>query len=540
MGVPRKGVCSTFFADRVGPDTKVPVFVHKSPSFKLPADGSKPIIMVGPGTGIAPFERFSKSAGPSAASGRNWLFFGDQKAASDFLYREELEAMQEDGFLTRLDTAFSRDQAEKIYVQDRMIENASEIWSWLQEGGYFYVCGDAKRMAKDVDAALHKIAETAGSLSAEQAGGLRQTAEVREAISARCVLSVTSDGFCPGLHASPRADFGVSSKIFRCVISATTRVRRDAGRETRDSCAPGPQGVAHVIGKAMTITSIKEIAGAPLSEEQTTYLTGFFAGVEQRAVVFADFLSSHEEISARAVKAGDETEEEVVLTAEERMKNEEHPLDSYYRLLENAQTNKAPDKEDTYRFKWNGLFYLAPVKDAFMARLRIPGGIVKTYQLRGLAQTAKDLTTGYCQITTRANLQVRLIQPKDAPAVLRRIQAIGLHTRGTGADNIRNLTSNPTAGIDPREVIDCTPYVQELADFILSHREFYNLPRKFNIAFDGGGLIGSVEDTNDIGAKAVTDRRRCFFPSFTWWCDWAQIVRARPRRDRSRRRTWSR
>ncbi|HEY5778726.1 MAG TPA: NirA family protein [Terrimicrobiaceae bacterium] len=261
----------------------------------------------------------------------------------------------------------------------------------------------------------------------------------------------------------------------------------------------------------MTITPIKEIAGAPLSEEQTTYLTGFFAGVEQRAVVFADFLSSHEEISARAVKAGDETEEEVVLTAEERMKNEEHPLDSYYRLLENAQTNRAPDKEDTYRFKWNGLFYLAPVKDAFMARLRIPGGIVKTYQLRGLAQTAKDLTTGYCQITTRANLQVRLIQPKDAPAVLRRIQAIGLHTRGTGADNIRNLTSNPTAGIDPREVIDCTPFVQELADFILSHREFYNLPRKFNIAFDGGGLIGSVEDTNDIGAKAVTVGTDVFF-----------------------------
>ena len=138
-----------------------------------------------------------------------------------------------------------------------------------------------------------------------------------------------------------------------------------------------------------------------------------------------------------------------------------------------------------------------------MARMRIPGGIVKTYQLRGIAQTAKDLTTGYCQITTRANLQIRLIQPKDAPEVLRRIQAIGLHTRGAGADNIRNLTSNPTAGIDPKELIDCTPYVRELADFILSHREFYNLPRKFNIAFDGGGLIGSVEDTNDIGAKAV-------------------------------------
>jgi sulfite reductase (NADPH) flavoprotein alpha-component len=165
----RKGVCSTFFADRVGPDTKVPVFVHKSPSFKLPADGSKPIIMVGPGTGVAPFRAFLEERRAVAATGRNWLFFGDQKAACDFLYREELEAMKGDGFLTRLDTAFSRDQAQKIYVQDRLMENAGEIWSWLQAGGSFYVCGDAKRMAKDVDTALHKIAETAGALSAAQA-----------------------------------------------------------------------------------------------------------------------------------------------------------------------------------------------------------------------------------------------------------------------------------------------------------------------------------------------------------------------------------
>jgi sulfite reductase (NADPH) flavoprotein alpha-component len=165
----RKGVCSTFFADRVGPDTKVPVFVHRSPSFKLPTDGSKPIIMVGPGTGVAPFRAFLEERRAVAATGRNWLFFGNQKAACDFLYREELEAMKKDRFLTRLDTAFSRDQAQKIYVQDRMIQNASELWSWLQEGGYFYVCGDAKRMAKDVDTALHKIAESAGSLSAEQA-----------------------------------------------------------------------------------------------------------------------------------------------------------------------------------------------------------------------------------------------------------------------------------------------------------------------------------------------------------------------------------
>src|SRR4029450_7873803 len=208
----------------------------------------------------------------------------------------------------------------------------------------------------------------------------------------------------------------------------------------------------------MTITPIKEIAGKPLNEEQTTYLTGFFAGMAQRAVVFADFLSEAKGAAAPPRVQEENREEEVQLTAEERIKNEEHPLDSYYRLLENARSNQAPDKEETYRFKWNGLFYLSPMRDAFRARLRIPGGIVKTYQLRGLAQTAKDLTSGYCQITTGANFQIRLIQPKDAPEVLRRIQAVGLHTRGTGADNIRNLTSNPTAGIDPYELIDTLPY----------------------------------------------------------------------------------
>jgi ferredoxin-nitrite reductase len=194
---------------------------------------------------------------------------------------------------------------------------------------------------------------------------------------------------------------------------------------------------------------------------------------------------------------------EAPLIFEERIKKEEHPLDSYYRIAANAEVNKAPEREDVFRFKWNGLFYLTPVKDAFMARLRIPGGQLKSFQLREIAAIAKELTTGYIQVTTRANLQIRLIEPRNAPEVLQRIQSIGLHTRGAGADNIRNLTSNPTAGIDPHELIDCTPYVQELAQFIINHREFYNLPRKFNIAFDGGGLIGSVEDTNDIGVKAV-------------------------------------
>ncbi len=190
-------------------------------------------------------------------------------------------------------------------------------------------------------------------------------------------------------------------------------------------------------------------------------------------------------------------------TLEERIKSEEHPLDSYHRLVQNARENRPPSREDTFRFKWRGLFYLSPVEDSFMARLRIPGGVVRSHQLRELASLADELTTGYIQITTRANFQLRMIAPKDAPEFLRRVQAMGLHTQGAGADNVRNLTCNPTAGIDPVELIDCTPFVRELASFILEHREFYNLPRKFNIAFDGGGLIGSVQDTNDIGIKAV-------------------------------------
>lgn len=146
-----------------------------------------------------------------------------------------------------------------------------------------------------------------------------------------------------------------------------------------------------------------------------------------------------------------------------------------------------------------------------MARLRIPGGVVTTHQLRELARVAQELTTGYVQITTRANFQMRLIQPKDVPEVLRRIQSVGLHTRGAGADNIRNLTANPTAGIDPVELINVLPFVNELAQIIINDRSFYDLPRKFNIAYDGGGLIGSVEDTNDIGVKAVKPGDKVLF-----------------------------
>jgi sulfite reductase (NADPH) flavoprotein alpha-component len=168
-GRPRKGVASTFLADRVGDAEFVKVFVQASPGFRPPTSGDAPMIMVGPGTGIAPFRAFLEERAATGAKGKNWLFFGDQKRSADFLYAEQLAGWQKSGFLTRLDLAFSRDQAEKVYVQDRMLENAAELWSWLEAGGCFYVCGDASRMAKDVDAALHKIIETAGGRSPDDA-----------------------------------------------------------------------------------------------------------------------------------------------------------------------------------------------------------------------------------------------------------------------------------------------------------------------------------------------------------------------------------
>ena len=169
-GLPRKGVCSTFLAERVvAGETRVGVFVHSNKAFRPPSDAARPMIMVGPGTGIAPFRAFLEERRATGAKGRNWLFFGDQRAASDFLYHEELEALLREGVLTRLDTAFSRDQAEKIYVQHRMLSQAEELYAWLEAGAHFYVCGDASRMAKDVDAALHLVIEKAGRKTPEQA-----------------------------------------------------------------------------------------------------------------------------------------------------------------------------------------------------------------------------------------------------------------------------------------------------------------------------------------------------------------------------------
>ena len=165
----RGGVCSTFFADRSTLSDRLPIYIQPNKKFKLPQDSDAPIIMIGPGTGIAPFRGFLHERRALGAKGRNWLFFGERSAATDYLYREELESMRADGHLTRLDTAFSRDQEDKIYVQDRMMEHAPLFWNWLEDGASVYVCGDAARMAKDVHAALHRIIEKEGGMPAQAA-----------------------------------------------------------------------------------------------------------------------------------------------------------------------------------------------------------------------------------------------------------------------------------------------------------------------------------------------------------------------------------
>ncbi|MDQ2867704.1 MAG: sulfite reductase subunit alpha [Verrucomicrobiota bacterium] len=167
-GRERRGVASSFLAERCG-TSSVPMYPSSSKHFHLPENPDAAIIMIGPGTGVAPFRAFLEERAATGATGKNWLFFGSQKAASDFFYRDEFEKMRGDGVLHKLDTAFSRDQAEKIYVQHRMRENGAEIWRWLEDGAYFYVCGDALRMAKDVDAMLREIVEKHGDKSPEEA-----------------------------------------------------------------------------------------------------------------------------------------------------------------------------------------------------------------------------------------------------------------------------------------------------------------------------------------------------------------------------------
>ena len=167
FGRKRKGVCSSYLAERVG--ETIPSYFHPNKNFKLPQNQEAPVIMVGPGTGIAPFRAFIEERQTTGAPGKNWLFFGDRSQKTDYLYGDEWETYRKGGILNELDLAWSRDQSEKVYVQHKMLEKGAELWKWLQDGAVFYVCGDASRMAKDVDQALRTIAQQHGSMNEEEA-----------------------------------------------------------------------------------------------------------------------------------------------------------------------------------------------------------------------------------------------------------------------------------------------------------------------------------------------------------------------------------
>ncbi len=262
------------------------------------------------------------------------------------------------------------------------------------------------------------------------------------------------------------------------------------------------------------MTAIAPQPPQPFTPEQKEYLAGFMAGVASSGVLPfvgqtpGGQLTSTPDASVSGNLAAP-AEETVFgtplgdLCREERWKYDENPLDAWERLLRHADEDKVPDPEHTYRFKTFGLFYVAPAQDSFMLRLRIPACELTAVQLHGIADLASDLGGGYAHITTRGNLQVREFKPRDIVKVLTRVQELGLTSRGSGADNIRNITASPNSGFDPDELIDVRPFAKGLHHYIVNHRDLYGLPRKFNVAFDNGGSISVAADTNDIGFFAV-------------------------------------
>ena len=262
----------------------------------------------------------------------------------------------------------------------------------------------------------------------------------------------------------------------------------------------------------------------PFTAAQKEYLAGFMAGLGASGLVpfvghtSAGAITASATASATpnlATPAAPSPGEPTVfgtplsdLCKEERWKYDENPLDAWDRLLKHADENKFPDPEHTYRFKFFGLFYVAPAQDSFMLRLRVPACELSAAQLHGLADLADDLGGGCAHITTRGNLQIREFKPRDIIKVLTRVQELGLTSRGAGCDNLRNITASPDSGFAPDELLDVRPFAKALHHYILNHRDLYGLPRKFNVAFDNGGSMSVAADTNDIGffACRVTDK----------------------------------
>jgi ferredoxin-nitrite reductase len=243
--------------------------------------------------------------------------------------------------------------------------------------------------------------------------------------------------------------------------------------------------------------------------EQKRYLEGFASGLNARAG--AGLSSSggngapaptgpdapHMLAQDAATRAGKK------LVDQEKWKREEHPFDAYSRLNDQAARDEFPKPADNFRWRYYGLFYVAPAQDSYMARLRIANGVLTHWQFAGIADIAKKFAGGYAHVTTRANIQMREIAARDAVHVVEGVQDLGLTSRGSGADNIRNVTGDATAGIGPHELIDTRPYARAWHFHVLNQRTLTGLPRKFNVAFDGGGAIPTLEETNDIGFQAV-------------------------------------
>ena len=247
--------------------------------------------------------------------------------------------------------------------------------------------------------------------------------------------------------------------------------------------------------------------GADFTPDQKRYLEGFVSGMQavggaraQPAAVAsvpmgpdAAHIAAQDATTAAGKKLADQ----------EKWKRAEHPFDGYPRLKAQARAAAFPKPEDNFRWRYFGLFYVAPTQSSYMARLRIPNGILTHWQFAGMAEIATRFGGGYAHVTTRANLQIREIKPDDSVLVVEAVQDLGLCSRGSGADNIRNVTGSATAGVDPQELYDTRPLAREWHYHILNDRSLYGLPRKFNVAFDGGGLIPTLEETNDIGFQAV-------------------------------------
>lgn len=256
------------------------------------------------------------------------------------------------------------------------------------------------------------------------------------------------------------------------------------------------------------------------SSDQKRYLEGFVSGIQAGKLAGGGAKPAPEPTGPDAIhlKAQDATVARGgKLVDQEKWKRAEHPFDAWSRLKGQAARGEYPRPEDNFRWRYHGLFYVAPAQNSYMCRLRIPNGIMKHWQLAGMADVAERLAGGYAHVTTRANLQIREIVAANTTAVVEAILDLGLCSRGSGADNIRNVTGGATAGIDPQELADTRPLAREWHHHILNERALYGLPRKFNVAFDGGGAIPTLEETNDIGFQAVMVGDGAGVEPGLWW-----------------------